>query len=757
MKKNATLFCLVLLVFACQKTFAQNFWKQTDAASLASRQQLFVNNYKPEKFVSFQLDEKGLKQQLLSAPSNKNTKAGNSSFVVYIPNSEGVVERFRVVESPLMGSKLSAKYGNIKTYSGQGIDQPSSTLRFDITANGFNGIIYSSDRKTIYINSVDAKNHDYIVFDRNGLSNHNTVFDCETQKIAQSDFQGLVLTENADDNLLRDYRLALCVTGEFSAACITADDTTDALKTARVLSYLTTDLNRANGIYERDFGVTMHFVDNEDTLIFLNKNTDPWNGVSTWNSKTQQTCDSRIGNANYDIGHLIAWVANTGQNNGNAGCIGCVCKTGSKGSGFSAHTDVVGDPLVVDYWTHEMGHQFGANHTFTFSNEGTGANMEPGSASTIMGYAGITGSTDVQPHSDDYFHAYSIKQITQYIKSKTTCGVATSANDNVPTANAGANYTIPKSTPFELTATGTDADAADVLTYDWEQFDVFKAGSNTFPSATSTTGPVFRSVLYSTSPVRTFPALSSILDGTNKNEWEVLPSVSRALNFRLTVRDNHTGAGQNMSDDTKITVDATSGPFLVKTPNAAGVVWVKGDKQKIKWSVNGTNAGAVNCQYVRILLSLNSGKSFNVVLADSVANDGSATITVPGYTSTKCRIKIQAIGNVFFDINNADFTIKKTVLAADVIAKTDAPNTKQIATVYPNPATSKTSVHIQNDLNNVSITLASINGKAAYTNAAKSVKAGQTIDIPLSNLQKGMYILTIKSDEGTHTEKIIVQ
>jgi hypothetical protein len=101
-----------------------------------------------------------------------------------------------------------------------------------------------------------------------------------------------------------------------------------------------------------------------------------------------------------------------------------------------------GDNFDIDYVAHELGHQFGANHTFTTGNEGTGVHMEPGSGSTIMGYAGIT-SADVQPHSDAYFHAISIQQITNNMKAK-TCQTNTATGNSIPTANAGLDYTSSK-------------------------------------------------------------------------------------------------------------------------------------------------------------------------------------------------------------------------------------------------------------------------------------------------------------------------
>ncbi len=460
----------------------------------------------------------------------------------------------------------------------------------------------------------------------------------------------------ADDGKLRTYRLACTVNGEYSQKCLNGTETSDAQRISKVLANLNTNVTRANTVYEKDFSVRLVLVSNNDQIIYLNAATDPWTSSSQWNSKTQTTIDNVIGSSNYDIGHLLAGVAAASGNNGNAGCIGCVCKAGQKGSAFTAHTDATGDPLVIDYWTHEMGHQFGANHTFTFQTESAGANMEPGSGSTIMGYAGITGSTDVQPHSDPYFHAKSIEQVTDYIKSTSgNCAVQTNTGNNVPTANAGADYTIPKSTPFVLTGSATDANG-DALTFCWEQYDNYASGANTFPSATSTKGPVFRSFNPTTSSSRTFPSLSTILAGNLTNTWEALPSVARTLNFRMTVRDNRAGGGQNANDNMLVTVSSTTGPFSVSAPNTA-VTWSQGSTQTVSWNLGGSNGSPVNCANVKISLSTDGGSNFSTVLLASTPNDGSQSITVPSISSTQCRIKVEAVGNIFFDISNVNFTI----------------------------------------------------------------------------------------------------
>jgi hypothetical protein len=655
-KALSTVMAVLLVLLAAAQE--RNFWSPVAEARI--NKDLFANRFRPAAYKLFQLQEADLATALRAAPSERTVAAPASNFVLAVPDEDGLMKHYRVVEAPVMHPDLAAKYPGITSYAGQGIEDPTATIRFDLSPRGFHAMVLSTSKKTIYIDPVDRAEKYYVVFSRKDIGNYQSSFQCLTDAIPSPETMQPAAGDalkNADDARLRTYRLALASTGEYSTYFLNGTETSDAQRKSKVLAAMNTAMTRTNGIYERDFGIRMVLVANNDAIIYLTASTDPW--TSEYNTKTQQTIDAVIGNANYDIGHLV----HRTSNNGNAGCIGCVCKTGQKGSAFTSHTTPEGDPFVVDYLTHEMGHQFGGNHTFAHSYEGTIAQCEPGSGSTIMGYAGITGSTtDVQPHSDDYFHARSIEQITNYIKSATgggACAVVTLTGNNTPTSNAGADYVIPRSTPFTLTGSGTDADATDVLTYIWEQIDARTSSSPTTPSATATAGPVFRSFTSTTSTSRTFPGLSSILNGTNTNKWEVLPSVARTLNFRFTVRDNRAGGGNNRSDEMVVTVNGTAGPFAVSAPNTA-VSWAVGTTQAVTWSVNSTNVAPVNCANVKISLSTDGGNTFPIVLAANTPNDGSENIVVPNNPGSSCRVKIEAVGNIFFDISNVNFTIGGT-------------------------------------------------------------------------------------------------
>ena len=659
---------IVTLLAITNVTFSQNKstnWtattKKNNMVALEPRMRLPENKL-------FNLNLVGLKSNLNNAPARR-VNSNESTTIVSIPNADGVLENYRIYENSNMDPALAARYPEIKSYIGTGIDNPSATAYFSVSPLGFKSMVIYADRSATFIEPISVDLATYTVYRKVDKAASLDRFECKVIATAQTDLaaSGITARPNADDSTLRTYRLAMSVTGEYTVYF----GGTKALALAAINNSMT----RVNGVFEKDFGVHMNLIANTDTVIYTSASTDPYSNASTgsggaWNQELQTTLTNVIGSANYDVGHLFG----ASGGGGNAGCIACVCKNPTtsvplgKGSGFTSPGDAIpsGDNFDIDYVAHEMGHQFGANHTFTHSNEGTGVQVEPGSGSTIMGYAGIT-SLDVQPHSDPYFHAVSVQQVTNYIKT-TTCQTNIATGNTVPTAGAGLDYTIPKSTPFMLTGAGTDANG-DALTYDWEQMD--SQTNATAPSATKTSGVDFRSYNPTTSPTRYFPRMTSVLTGATTTAGteltvEALPSVARTLNFRVTVRDNHVGGPANNSDDMVVTVNATAGPFSVTAPNTA-VSYVGGSSQTVTWAVAGTTANGVNCSNVDILISTNGGTSWSTLLA-ATPNDGSEAVTIPNTAGTTNRIMVKGTNHIFFDVSNTNFTI--TAGSTDTVAPT---------------------------------------------------------------------------------------
>lgn len=621
----------------------------------------------------FELDVTALQKSLNNAP--KRFTSSKSNVIVTFPNADGQLERYSIQESSNMDPALAARYPEIKSYIGQGLDAKASTIYFSLSPLGLQTMVVKADQSAEFIEPYTTDLNTYAVYRKTDRAASLNKFECKIIEAAHQDLSSSALARpNADDATLRTYRLAMSVTGEYT----TYFGGTKALALAAINNSLT----RVNGVFEKDFSARMVLIATTDSVIYTSASTDPYSpaaSLDNWNLELMNTLHSVIGDANFDIGHLFGATGG----GGNAGCIGCVCSNDTstsvsggitspnnyKGSGYTSPGDGIpsGDNFDIDYVAHEMGHQFGANHTWTHGgDEGTGVQVEPGSGSTIMGYAGIT-TLDVQPHSDPYFHAVSIQQVTNFIKT-TTCQTNTATGNAIPTANAGLDYTIPKSTPFMLTGAGTDANG-DTLTYDWEQMNSQTTAAA--PSATKTTGVNYRSYSPTTSPTRYFPKMSSVLTGATTTAGseitvEALSSVARTLNFRLTVRDNRAGGSGNNSDDAIITVNATAGPFSVTAPNTA-VSYVGGSSQTITWAVAGTTANGVNCANVDILISTNAGTTWTTLLA-ATPNDGTQAVTIPNTPGTTNRIMVKGTNHVFFDVSNTNFTI--TAGSSDTTAPT---------------------------------------------------------------------------------------
>ncbi len=660
MKKVVLTFALFASIGIALAQTGKPVWKSTAKNTQSTTLENKQSIANPHLFA---LDAQALQQALANAPQ-RFASAAASTKIVSFPTVSGELAQYRVKESSNLDPELAARYPEIKSYIGQGVDNPAATIYFSVSPLGVQTMLINPDKSAEFIEPYTTDLSSYVVYRRQDKAASLTPFECKVIADAPTDLTSSTARPNADDALLRTFRLAMSCTGEYTAYF----GGTKALALAAINNSMT----RVNGVFELDFGTRMVLIANTDLVIYTSASTDPYSAassMSSWNAQLQSTLTSVIGEANYDVGHLFGATGG----GGNAGCIGCVCVNGSKGSGITSPADGIpsGDNFDIDYVAHELGHQFGANHTFTISNEGTGVHMEPGSGSTIMGYAGIT-AVDVQPHSDPYFHAISIQQVTNNIKAK-TCSVNTASGNAVPTANAGLDFTIPKSTPFMLTASATDANGGDVLTYNWEQMD--SQTTTAAPSATKTTGVNFRSYNSSTNPTRYFPKLSSVLTGATTTAGtelsvEALSSVARTLNFRVTVRDNHAGAPANNSDDMIVTVNATAGPFSVTAPNTAAS-FVGGSTQTITWAVAGTTANGVNCANVDILLSTNGGTTFTTVLAGT-PNDGTEAVVIPNTPGTTNRIMVKGSNHIFFDISNANFTI--TQGSTDFTAPTEPTN-----------------------------------------------------------------------------------
>jgi len=580
-------------------------------------------------------------------------EGAESNVILELPMPDGSTEAFEIWDVPVMAAELAERYPEIRTFRGQGVDDPAAIAVLDRTPAGFHAMILRTEG-TVFIDPYLRGNAVYhISYFRSDAvaADGATGFSCGFEPKSRS----LDLPPEADGRTkavsgsqLRTYRTVVAATGEYTQF--------HGGTVPQGLAAVVTAMNRVNGIYEREVAIRMTLVANNDQVVYTNAATDPYtnNNGFTMLGQNQSNLDSVIGSANYDIGHVFS----TGG--GGVAGLGVTCWSGQKARGVTGSGAPIGDPFWVDYVAHEMGHQWGGSHTFNGSSGAcSGGNRngptayEPGSGSTIQAYAGICSPQNTQNYSDDYFHGISLDEIISYstASSGNNCAATTATGNQPPSVEAGASFIIPADTPFTLTGSATDPDS-DPLTYCWEQFDLGPAGH---PNSPSGNAPIFRSFDPVTSPTRTFPKVSDLVNNT-QTIGEILPSYSRTMNFRLTVRDNRTGGGGVADDATTVEVVDSAGPFLVTAPDTA-VTWNGAGPHSVTWAPAGTAAAPVNCSSVDILLSTDGGLTFDGVVMQGTANDGFADVYPATPDTTTARIKVVCSDNVFFDISNQNFTI----------------------------------------------------------------------------------------------------
>lgn len=648
----------------------------------------------PRFYRTLSLNENAQRKLLRHAPMEFSKATGQNRVIMTLPMPDGQLARFSVEQSPVMAPRLAAMFPEIKTYRGQGLDDPTATTRFDVTPAGFHAIVLSTRGTVIIEPAAGGRAGQYVSYDHRDSTKKAGSFHCLvanerqalSQPLSQPSLHSLSPTAPAATGAtLRTYRLALAATAEYT-------QTYGGGTVAGAFSAMTTTINAVNAIFERDLAIRLMLVNNETSIIFTNASTDPYtsDNASTLLTQNQTVLDQRIGAANYDVGfvldgHVYAFQPGFFLFQG-AGQFQSVCVNGQKGKGVTILRSI--EPSSISaIWdvAHELGHQFGALHTFNGTTDDCGNSrfaqvaFEVGSGSTIMGYRGGTAPNGTYlplctfedlRSVDTYFHAASIDQIGNFTTfgSGSSCPALTETGNNPPAVEAGPDFTVPAQTPFTLTATASDPDA-DALTYCWEEYDLGTAGP---PHTDDGSRPIFRSFAPVVSPSRTFPQLSDVLSGT-ATFGESLPITTRTMNFRVTVRDNHSGGGGVNSDTMRVNVRADSGPFVV-TGLGSSTTWTAGSTQTVTWNVANTASAPINCANVRILLSVDGGNTFPHTLASSTPNSGTATINVPNAPTAAARVKVEAIGNIFFSISLPSFTITPNSTAPPVIFAEETTN-----------------------------------------------------------------------------------
>lgn len=653
MKKRIILVCALASSFIGLQ--AQN-WEPVSQKIAPIRKEVNV-------LYAYKVDLNSLRGLLKDAPE---AGQGRAPVIISLPTTDGKIERFSVYSSPVVEKSMADRY-ELGAYSGVSVDNPLKQIRFSTAPNDFQSMIFDAvTGKYEFIEPINKEKDVYGVFLKSNKPQGGNPFECKTSepehskkemsKLLQSKnvLNGLGGTHKSNDQKYRTYRLAISVNAEYTQL---------AGGVAGAATRINATMTRVNGVFEKDFGIHMNVLDLPQ-LIFTNAATDPYSNViqnangtysapGAWNLQVQQTITAAIGNTGYDIGHFFGHRGGGGS----AGDVGNVCRNPannndatSKGAGITSPFIVdqpFGDTYDIDFVAHEIGHQFGGNHTMSVALHG--AHMEPGSGSTIMGYAGIVAGANVQMNSDAYFHIKNIEEIQAYVDSQ-ECGTTTTITNNTPpTIQPLASKAVPKGTAFVLTASATDAQN-DPMTYTWEQYDL--AASTFGPvSATRTNGANFRSLMPTVSPTRYFPLLSTVLNGSVSNiaGWETVSTVPRGMRFKVTVRDNNPDITKQQTQSGRMDLEiGNEGPFKVTSTTV-----YNNTPGAITWDVVNTNNNTYNVQNVKIDYTTDNGATWTVV-TPSTPNDGAEPFMFSSLTTgANVKIRVSAIGNVFYAIGSA--------------------------------------------------------------------------------------------------------
>jgi hypothetical protein len=748
-KITQTLVFFLLLVFCVANLQSQNIWQTIDSNTLDSET---LNNRvdipKQEQF--YKLNLNNLKTLLSDAPGRYSTTRSNVE--IGFPNANGKIENYQIFNAPVIAEQLQETYPELGSYIGRSIENPKKIIRFSISDNNFKAITLNDKNGTEYIESAIKEQLVFSVFYRNELPDETDQFECgfvdETEDLDRN--FNPTFQRNANDGQMREFRLALGCTEQYAAYHVNQaglNSGTDAQKKAAVLAVMNDVMTRVNAVYENDIALTMIIVPTNENVIFLSSPFLSNNNFGELIDQSQQFIDAFIGSV-YDIGHML----NTGP--GGLAQLNSPCTSnkarGVTGSGVPAGIGFEGVLM------HEMGHQYGSRHTFN-GNAGSCGNggqrdpnsaYEPGSGTTIMAYPGICGVQNIQNNRDLYFHQRSLESIWFNLSSGTgsTCPNLISTGNSAPIADAGANYLIPIGTPYKLSGISTDVDGIETHTYAWEQYDLGPSG---VPSGTTAEGPLVRSFLPNSNPVRFVPRLTDlIVNGAASVQWEQLPVVERLITYRFTVRDNDTRGGNNSFDVMTVNTVAT-GFFRVTSQNTINLVYDGGSTQNVIWDVAGTTGSGINTSNVNILLSVDGGQNFDIVLASNTPNDGNEAVTLPNVDAAQCRIMVEAVGNIFFNVNNRAFQIQEQLSIDDADL---AANLK----VFPNPNNGSFEIQLFNSLGeNLNLQLFDLKGRVIYKETIKN--SGElNKPVSISDLSTGVYLLKVTDGNRQATKKIVI-
>lgn len=748
--------------FFGSKAIAQDYqFKKIDSVK---NQGLMVRTNTPTVYQLYKTEFQSVNDYLLQAPDEFQVE--NTSFTFNLPDADGTIVPYVLYKTSVMEEELAAEFPGLYSYIGYNQKDPSNVIRMSVSyIHGIHLMGYNGKGETYYMDAYTEDKNVQILYKRSDITNEHTHFQChlhtenELEETHAHSDEPIALNH---DGIFRQYRLAIATTGEYSQFHLTNAPVGTPMATlgqqrAVVMSAIIAAVTRLNQVYERDMALRYILVNNNQNLIYFNANNDPFENDDAYIllNQSHSVINSNIGSSNYDIGHTFS----TGA--GGLAQIVALCNPQAKGMGVTGSDSPVNDPFVIDYVAHEIGHQMGANHTFSGNtgscsmNANSSTAAEPGSGSTIMGYAGICGANqNVQNQSDAYFHYLSIQEMTDRVQA-TTCATYLQTNNATPSVTAGTTVSIPARTPFKLTATASDNNNPNSLTYTWEQLDT-KVGIYGTPTGNDTTEPNFRSLVPTSNPMRYFPALSTVINGTTNVDvapgttWERLSNVPRSMRFGVTVRDNNViGGGQTRRVQRTVNVVGTQ-PFVLTYPstivNTPVEQWLIGTNKTITWNVANTNVSPINTANVKISYTTDNGQTLTELVA-STPNNGSAVVQVPDIPhNTEIRIVIEPIGNVYY-------TISQKVRVVNVLSNKDFQF--ENFQLYPNPSNDVITFSlIPDNGNEIVYQIYDITGREILSKTIDNTgKIEETFSV--AHLATGTYLLKISNGNKSLTKKIV--
>jgi len=732
-----------------------------------------------KNFSLWEIDESSLKNYLSTAPSDRNAHKMTTGILIDIPMPGGKTEQFTIYESSVLSEKQQALHPEIRTYKGQGTLHREYKITFTLTSIGFSAIITGVNGDVVMIEKIKG-NSDTIYrsyFSKDAVLPESAHSGARCKTISYRPEQGnsipgTMAAKFTNGSQKKIFRIAIAATGEF-----TVREGGQINAFSKIVQYVA----EMNAIYETEMGIRLSLVSG-DNLVYTNPNTDPYTNDNQGSmlDENRTNLDSVLGNNGYDVGHVFGTAGGSG---GGVAFFQSVCSPTHKGggaSGIGPETDyahVFSTQLVA----HEIGHQFGMSHSYNSNipvctTREYATSVEPGSGATIMSYgftcsnsdpsAGVTGNDDYHNNQSGgfyvgpflNFHIKSIEQSLNYLAS-VNCNTLSPPGNALPLIAAmQTSYRIPKSTPFYLKGTATDADN-DPLSYSWEGTNISDLQDVADAPPPSLNGsiledpthpPFFRSyppVAAGTDPgLRYYPLLSAILNGSNYAKGDKLPSVAYITTHTLSVRD---GNGGLTTEDVTVNID-NSGPFLI-TNDPSGT-HNGGSSMTVTWSVNGTMAAPISCKLVDIWLSTDGGYTFTTQLATAVPNNGSVSVVLPNISTNNARIKVMPststasgnVPNVFFDISNTDFTIIGSTLGTQEVNHSDIQIYRSVSDII-----------INSDIQTIySVELYDRSARSLYR---KSNINSHKVTIPSDRYSKHILIVKVITNRGEIvTKKIII-